>query len=153
MTAIALNPSEQMPVGTAKQRLPTRRPLDEEPAAPKGDSRGRAEHPSPVACSARDATSRTGRSGAPHSFTGSAPEGRGPAPSALSFAARLGAADASRYLAEVWAIQRTPKTLAKLRCVSVGGGPAFLKAGRDVVYPRAALDAWANALMREPVAP
>lgn len=69
-------------------------------------------------------------------------------PPALTYAARLGAADASRYLAEVWAIQRTPKTLAKLRCL--GGGPAFQKAGRDVVYPRASLDAWAQSLLSAP---
>lgn len=68
-------------------------------------------------------------------------------PSALSFSARLSPPDASRYLAQVWAIGRTPKTLAKLRCL--GGGPSFQKAGRDVIYLRTALDAWANEMTRD----
>lgn len=68
-------------------------------------------------------------------------------PSALSFRARMGAEDASAYLNLVWAIRRTPKTLAKLRCV--GGGPAFQKAGRDVIYTRVALDGWALGIMRD----
>jgi hypothetical protein len=72
-----------------------------------------------------------------------------PVPAALGFSARLSPPDASRYLAAVWAIRRTPKTLAKMRCASVGGGPAFQKCGRDVIYQRTALDAWANEMTRE----
>ena len=67
-------------------------------------------------------------------------------PPALSYGARLSPPDASRYLAAVWAVRRAPKTLAKLRCI--GGGPEYQKAGRDVIYTRAALDSWATALLR-----
>ena len=67
-------------------------------------------------------------------------------PPALSFRTRMGAEDASAYLFLVWAIRRTAGTLAKLRCT--GGGPDYLKAGRDVVYTRTALDSWAADLLK-----
>ncbi len=41
------------------------------------------------------------------------------------------------------------KTLSKLRCV--GGGPAFHKCGRVVVYTREALDKWALAKLSKPL--
>lgn len=52
---------------------------------------------------------------------------------------------ASRYLSAVWGIDRAPTTLAKLACV--GGGPAYLKAGRAPLYRPEDLDAWARRLL------
>jgi hypothetical protein len=54
---------------------------------------------------------------------------------------------ASIYLKQHWGIKRTAQSLATYRCQSRGGGPAFRKAGRDVLYGRADLDAWADALL------
>lgn len=50
---------------------------------------------------------------------------------------RLRAPAAAAYLG------LSPSTLAKLRCA--GGGPAFTKLGRVVVYERYDLDAWVDA--------
>lgn len=55
---------------------------------------------------------------------------------------------ACRYLKTVWGIVRSPNTLAKLACV--GGGPRFVKAGRQPLYPEPDLDEWAARLIREP---
>ncbi len=55
---------------------------------------------------------------------------------------------ASVYLFEVWGIRRSPRTLAKQRCVG-GNGPPFRKVGRDVVYERGALDGWAALQISE----
>lgn len=49
--------------------------------------------------------------------------------------------EASDYLLARHSIKRTPGTLAKLRVI--GGGPAFRKANRNVVYAATDLDAWA----------
>ncbi|MFO1102476.1 MAG: hypothetical protein U1E20_06205 [Methylocystis sp.] len=43
----------------------------------------------------------------------------------------------------------SPKTLAKLAVI--GGGPAFRKIGRIVVYEPAALDEWALSRMSAPI--
>ena len=49
--------------------------------------------------------------------------------------------EASEYLLEQHGIRRSPGTLAKL--ASVGGGPAFRKAGRIPIYDPPLLDEWA----------
>jgi hypothetical protein len=57
---------------------------------------------------------------------------------------------ASRYLLEVWGVQRAPATLAKLAVI--GGGPRFLRANRWPLYAPDELDSWAGSLLGEPVA-
>ena len=54
---------------------------------------------------------------------------------------RLRRRDAADYLQTVHGISVAPTTLAKL--ASIGGGPAFQKAGRYPYYPREELDSWA----------
>ena len=54
---------------------------------------------------------------------------------------------ASRYLSQVWGIDRAPCTLAKLACI--GGGPKYSKAGRIPLYKPEDLDAWARDLVGE----
>lgn len=54
--------------------------------------------------------------------------------------------DASAHLAAK-GIVRSPKTLAKLRCV--GGGPKFRKLGRSVVYEDNSLDDWVEDLLSD----
>ena len=64
-----------------------------------------------------------------------------------------GHAGASEYLEQVWGLKRSPATLAKYACLGAPSGvdaPRFLKAGRDVLYPAEALDAYAEALIRDP---
>lgn len=56
---------------------------------------------------------------------------------------------ASRHLLDRWGISRKPVTLAKL--ATIGGGPRFRKAGRTPLYDRRDLDAWAAALLGEPL--
>jgi hypothetical protein len=56
--------------------------------------------------------------------------------------------EASDYLLNKYGIRRSPGTLAKLACV--GGGPAFRKANRAVIYEPAALDAFAGQIMSPP---
>jgi len=51
--------------------------------------------------------------------------------------------EASEYLKDKWGLRYAPATLAKL--ASVGGGPAFVHAGRFPLYPQTALDAWARS--------
>ena len=51
-------------------------------------------------------------------------------------------ADAARYVRENHGIPCAAATLAKL--ASIGGGPAFRKAGKFPIYSRDDLDAWAN---------
>ncbi|WP_128925780.1 hypothetical protein [Bradyrhizobium guangxiense] len=53
----------------------------------------------------------------------------------------LNRSDAALYLRDKHGLKRSPKTLAKLG--SQGTGPAFHKAGRDVLYSPTDLDAWA----------
>lgn len=55
---------------------------------------------------------------------------------------RLRRWEASEYLRIVHGLEVAPATLAKL--ASVGGGPAFNKAGRVPLYPKPELDAWAD---------
>jgi hypothetical protein len=65
----------------------------------------------------------------------------------------LGHAGASEYLARRHGICRAAATLAKYACLGVPGGverPRFRKAGRDVLYDPADLDAFAARLIREP---
>jgi hypothetical protein len=52
--------------------------------------------------------------------------------------------DAARYVTETYGLPCSPKTLAKLACVS-SDGPPFRLAGRIPLYPRQGLDAWALA--------
>ena len=51
------------------------------------------------------------------------------------------------YLRQTWGIRRTVPSLSTYRCR--GGGPAYCKAGRSVLYARADLDAWADQLLCE----
>ena len=53
---------------------------------------------------------------------------------------RVGAA---RYVQETYGFPCSPKTLAKLACVS-SHGPPFRKAGRFPLYPKTGLDDWAQ---------
>ena len=53
--------------------------------------------------------------------------------------------DASKYLKDIWGIQRQPATLAKLAVVV--GGPNFHKAGHFPLYPVSELDIWARDLL------
>lgn len=55
---------------------------------------------------------------------------------------RLRRWEASQYLRHAHGIDVAHATLAKY--ASVGGGPTFQKAGRVPLYPREALDAWAQ---------
>jgi hypothetical protein len=58
----------------------------------------------------------------------------------------VGHRDASEYLRDNYGIVRSAATFAKYSCCGCPGGverPRFKKAGRDVVYARAELDAFA----------
>ena len=57
--------------------------------------------------------------------------------------------EASEYLLHHFGIHAMPATLAKY--ASLGGGPAFRKAGRFPVYEEADLDAWAEERLSERV--
>ena len=57
--------------------------------------------------------------------------------------------EASEYLLHHFGIHAMPGTLAKY--ASLGGGPAFRKAGRFPVYEEADLDAWAVARLSKRV--
>jgi hypothetical protein len=57
--------------------------------------------------------------------------------------------EACEYLLSEWGIRRRPVTLAKIRCLS-SDGPTFVKAGRDVLYSRESLDAFARRLISAP---
>jgi hypothetical protein len=52
--------------------------------------------------------------------------------------------DAAKYVTENYSIPCSPKTLAKLACVS-SEGPPFRLAGRFPLYPKSGLDEWARA--------
>jgi hypothetical protein len=56
--------------------------------------------------------------------------------------------EASEYLLEKHGVRRSANTLAKLACV--GGGPAFRKVKRAVIYDQPALDAYAAAITSAP---
>ena len=51
--------------------------------------------------------------------------------------------EAAAYTTRTHGIPCSPKTLAKY--ATVGGGPAYVKAGRIPLYSREDLDAWAEA--------
>jgi hypothetical protein len=50
---------------------------------------------------------------------------------------------AAKYVVENYNVPCSPKTLAKLACVS-SDGPPFRLAGRFPLYPVSGLDAWAQ---------
>jgi hypothetical protein len=52
--------------------------------------------------------------------------------------------EAAKYVVETHNVPCSPKTLAKLACVS-SVGPPFRLAGRFPLYPVSGLDAWARA--------
>jgi hypothetical protein len=52
--------------------------------------------------------------------------------------------EAAQYVQETYGIPCSPKTLAKLACVS-SDGPPFRMAGRTPLYPIRTLDAWAQS--------
>ena len=62
---------------------------------------------------------------------------------------RMRRAEASRYLAEVHGIVRSPATLAKY--ASLGGGPKYELAGKWPLYRPEFLDEYAAAMLSRPV--
>ena len=52
--------------------------------------------------------------------------------------------EAAKYITQTYGIPCSPKTLAKLACIS-SDGPPFRLAGRFPLYPASALDAWAQS--------
>jgi hypothetical protein len=52
-------------------------------------------------------------------------------------------ADAAKYVEETYGFPCSPKTLAKLACIS-SDGPPFRMAGRIPLYPKGGLDTWAQ---------
>jgi hypothetical protein len=57
--------------------------------------------------------------------------------------------EASVYLKEVWGLDYSPKTLAKLACI--GGGPEIEYAGRIPTHTEPGLDKFAKAKLSPPV--
>jgi len=51
--------------------------------------------------------------------------------------------EAAKYVTDTYGIPCSPKTLAKLACVS-SDGPPFRLAGRFPLYPMSCLDDWAK---------
>lgn len=51
--------------------------------------------------------------------------------------------EAAAYVTQTYGMPCSPKTLAKLACVS-SEGPPFRMAGRIPLYPKDGLDAWAK---------
>jgi hypothetical protein len=51
---------------------------------------------------------------------------------------------AAKYVVDTHNVPCSPKTLAKLACIS-SNGPPFRLAGRFPLYPISGLDAWARA--------
>jgi hypothetical protein len=52
--------------------------------------------------------------------------------------------EAAQYVVETYNVPCSPKTLAKLACVS-SEGPPFRLAGRFPLYPTSGLDTWAKS--------
>lgn len=52
--------------------------------------------------------------------------------------------EAAAYVTTTYGIPCSPKTLAKLACVS-SEGPPFRRAGRIPLYPKSGLDSWAQS--------
>ena len=50
--------------------------------------------------------------------------------------------EAAKYITDTFGLPCSPRTLAKLACVS-SRGPPFRLAGRIPLYPTSGLDAWA----------
>jgi hypothetical protein len=57
--------------------------------------------------------------------------------------------EASAYLREKWAMRCAEQTLA--RYAVEGCGPPFRRFGRDIVYEKSALDAWARSRLSGPI--
>jgi hypothetical protein len=51
--------------------------------------------------------------------------------------------EAAKYVRDTYGIPCSPKTLAKIACVS-SDGPPFRLAGRFPLYPTSGLDTWAR---------
>jgi hypothetical protein len=51
--------------------------------------------------------------------------------------------EAAKYVTDTYGIPCSPKTLAKIACVS-SEGPPFRMAGRIPLYPKPGLDSWAK---------
>lgn len=51
--------------------------------------------------------------------------------------------EAAKYVTDTYNVPCSPKTLAKLACIS-SEGPPFRLAGRFPLYPVSGLDAWAQ---------
>ena len=66
-----------------------------------------------------------------------------PQPQATSVERLLRRSDAAKYVTETYGFPCSPKTLAKLACVS-SEGPPFRRAGRIPLYAVTDLDAWAR---------
>ena len=66
-----------------------------------------------------------------------------------SLPSRLDGVSASEYLKLRHGIKRSPQTLAKYR--SVGGGPKFRRAGREIAYELEHLDEYACQLLGDVV--
>ena len=58
-------------------------------------------------------------------------------------------AEAAKYVVETYNVPCSPKTLAKIACIS-SEGPPFRLAGRFPLYPTSGLDAWAHDEDRPP---
>jgi len=52
-------------------------------------------------------------------------------------------AEAAKYVVETYNVPCSPKTLAKIACIS-SEGPPFRLAGRFPLYPVSGLDTWAQ---------
>lgn len=57
--------------------------------------------------------------------------------------------EAVRHLIEEHGVYREASTLQKYR--TLGGGPKYVKIGRDVLYPVSELDHWAEKLRGRPM--
>jgi hypothetical protein len=53
-------------------------------------------------------------------------------------------AEAAKYVTDTFGLPCSPRTLAKLACVS-SQGPPFHLAGRTPLYPTSGLDEWAQS--------
>jgi hypothetical protein len=73
-----------------------------------------------------------------------------PAASVSGLPAVLDPSQASDYLRRTWNLSRGPRRLAELR--NEGGGPKYHRAGNEVRYTIAALDAFARAALGAPLA-
>lgn len=57
--------------------------------------------------------------------------------------------EAARYIQAMFGVRCRASTLKKMR--HTGGGPAFRRFGRDVLYERTALDVWAEGRLSAPL--